>query len=38
MPIDHVLIDEQLTATSVSTFQVDGSDHLGLLTTLADAR
>ena len=38
VPIDHVLIDEQLTATSVSTFQVDGSDHLGLLTTLADAR
>jgi endonuclease/exonuclease/phosphatase (EEP) superfamily protein YafD len=38
IPIDHVLIDEQLTVTSVSTFRVDGSDHLGLLTTLADAR
>ena len=38
VPIDHILIDEQLTAISVSTFQVDGSDHLGLITTLADAR
>jgi endonuclease/exonuclease/phosphatase (EEP) superfamily protein YafD len=38
VPIDHVLIDEQLTATSVSNFKVDGSDHLGILTTLADAR
>ena len=35
IPIDHVMINAQLTATSVRTFGVDGTDHLGLITTLA---
>jgi endonuclease/exonuclease/phosphatase (EEP) superfamily protein YafD len=35
LPIDHVLINDRLTATSVNTFRVARSDHLGLLTTLA---
>lgn len=35
LPIDHVMVDRFLTATSVRTFAVSGTDHLGLLTTLA---
>ena len=35
LPIDHVLINDQLTATSITSFSIDGSDHLGLLTVLA---
>jgi endonuclease/exonuclease/phosphatase (EEP) superfamily protein YafD len=35
LPIDHVLLNDRLTATSVTTFAAAGSDHLGLLTTLA---
>ncbi len=38
LPIDHVLLDDQLTATSIRTVRVEGTDHLGLLTTLAEAR
>ncbi|SEQ10878.1 endonuclease/exonuclease/phosphatase family protein [Microlunatus flavus] len=35
LPIDHVLVDDQLTATSLRTVRVPGSDHLGLLATIA---
>ena len=35
LPIDHVLINEDLTASSVSSFPVSGSDHRGLFATLA---
>jgi endonuclease/exonuclease/phosphatase (EEP) superfamily protein YafD len=35
LPIDHVLINEDLTATSVISFAVAGSDHRGMLATLA---
>ena len=35
MPIDHVLINSQLTATSITTFQIEGTDHLGLIAVLA---
>ena len=35
LPIDHVLVNDRLTATSVTTFSVSGTDHRGLLTTLA---
>jgi endonuclease/exonuclease/phosphatase (EEP) superfamily protein YafD len=38
IPIDHVMISAQLTATSVRPFAVDGTDHLGLITTLAGTR
>lgn len=37
IPIDHVMIDDQLTATSISAFPVSGTDHLGLFATLAGA-
>lgn len=37
IPIDHVMVDDQLTATSISTFRVAGTDHLGLFATLAGA-
>lgn len=37
IPIDHVMISSRLTATSVTTFAVSGTDHRGLLTTLAGA-
>lgn len=33
--IDHVLVNGRLTALSVSTFRIDGTDHLGLITRLA---
>ena len=35
LPIDHVMINKGLTATSVTSFTVSGSDHRGLLATLA---
>jgi endonuclease/exonuclease/phosphatase (EEP) superfamily protein YafD len=35
IPIDHVLIDQDLTATAVRAFTVTGSDHRGLVATLA---
>jgi endonuclease/exonuclease/phosphatase (EEP) superfamily protein YafD len=35
LPIDHVLVNDRLTATSVTAFSVPGTDHRGLLTTLA---
>jgi len=35
MPIDKVLINSQLTATSITTFKNQGSDHLGLIAVLA---
>ena len=35
LPIDHVLVNDRLTATSVTTFEVSGSDHRGILATLA---
>jgi endonuclease/exonuclease/phosphatase (EEP) superfamily protein YafD len=35
LPIDHVLINEDLTATSVTSFAVSGTDHRGLLATIA---
>jgi endonuclease/exonuclease/phosphatase (EEP) superfamily protein YafD len=38
LPIDHVLINEDLTASSVTSFAVSGSDHRGLLATLAAVR
>jgi endonuclease/exonuclease/phosphatase (EEP) superfamily protein YafD len=38
IPIDHVLINAQLTATAVRTFAVAHTDHLGVITTLAGAR
>jgi endonuclease/exonuclease/phosphatase (EEP) superfamily protein YafD len=37
LPIDHVMINKGLTATSVTSFAVSGSDHRGLLVTLAGA-
>lgn len=35
LPIDHVYINSRLTATSVGTFRVGGTDHFGLQVTLA---
>jgi endonuclease/exonuclease/phosphatase (EEP) superfamily protein YafD len=35
LPIDHVLVNKRLTATSVKTFAVARTDHLGLFATLA---
>jgi endonuclease/exonuclease/phosphatase (EEP) superfamily protein YafD len=35
LPIDHVLVNERLTATAVTTVTVPGTDHRGLLATLA---
>jgi endonuclease/exonuclease/phosphatase (EEP) superfamily protein YafD len=37
LPIDHIMINKDLTATSVTSFAVSGSDHRGLLATLAGA-
>ena len=38
LPIDHVMINEDLTSTSVTSFAIPGSDHHGLLATLAGVR
>ncbi|HWJ52598.1 MAG TPA: endonuclease/exonuclease/phosphatase family protein [Propionibacteriaceae bacterium] len=35
LPIDNVLVNDRLTATSVTSFRVRRTDHLGLLATLA---
>lgn len=35
LPIDHVLVSQRLTATSIERVRVPGTDHLGLLATLA---
>ena len=35
LPIDHVLVNDRLTATSVAAFTVPGTDHRGLLASLA---
>jgi endonuclease/exonuclease/phosphatase family metal-dependent hydrolase len=35
LPIDHILVSPQLTATSVARFSVPGSDHLGLKAKIA---
>lgn len=37
IPIDHILLNSRLTATSISTFEVSGTDHLGLMATIAGA-
>jgi endonuclease/exonuclease/phosphatase (EEP) superfamily protein YafD len=37
LPIDHVMINNRLTATSIRTVRVAGTDHLGLITTIAGA-
>jgi endonuclease/exonuclease/phosphatase (EEP) superfamily protein YafD len=37
LPIDHVMISKELTATSVTSFAISGTDHLGLFATLAGA-
>jgi endonuclease/exonuclease/phosphatase (EEP) superfamily protein YafD len=38
LPIDHVMINKELTATSIASFSITGTDHRGLFTTLAGAR
>lgn len=38
LPIDHVLINDRLTATSVRAFTIDDTDHRGLITQLALTR
>jgi endonuclease/exonuclease/phosphatase (EEP) superfamily protein YafD len=38
IPIDHVMISNRLTASSITRFRVEGTDHLGLLATLAGTR
>ena len=35
LPIDHVLVNERLTATALTAVTVSGTDHRGLLATLA---
>ncbi|HET9872636.1 MAG TPA: endonuclease/exonuclease/phosphatase family protein [Propionibacteriaceae bacterium] len=35
IPIDHVLLSPELTATALSRFAVSGTDHLGLITSVA---
>ena len=35
LPIDHVLINEEVTARSVTSFGITGTDHRGLFATLA---
>jgi endonuclease/exonuclease/phosphatase (EEP) superfamily protein YafD len=37
IPIDHVLLNEQLTATAVTAVTVPGTDHRGLLVRVAGA-
>jgi endonuclease/exonuclease/phosphatase (EEP) superfamily protein YafD len=37
LPIDHVMINKGLTATSVTSFAISGTDHRGLFATLAGA-
>ncbi|HEY6812873.1 MAG TPA: endonuclease/exonuclease/phosphatase family protein [Propionibacteriaceae bacterium] len=35
LPIDHVMINKELTATAVTSFAIDGTDHRGLFAKLA---
>ena len=35
LAIDHVLVNDQLTATALRTVEMTGSDHLGLVVTIA---
>jgi hypothetical protein len=35
LPIDHILLNRFLTATSLTSFDVDGTDHRGLLAQIA---
>lgn len=35
LPIDHVMINDTLTATSISTVKISRTDHLGLIATIA---
>ncbi len=35
IPIDHILLDDRLTATSITRIRVTGTDHLGLVATVA---
>ncbi len=36
--IDHVLVNDRLTVTSLDTFRVDNTDHLGLVARIAGTR
>jgi endonuclease/exonuclease/phosphatase (EEP) superfamily protein YafD len=38
LPIDHVLVNHFLTATSVERVRIAGTDHLGLVAQIAGAR
>ena len=35
IPIDHIMLNDELTATTITRVRVAGTDHLGLLATLA---
>ncbi|MBA3527855.1 MAG: endonuclease/exonuclease/phosphatase family protein, partial [Propionibacteriaceae bacterium] len=35
LPIDHILVNSYLTATSISTFNVSGTDHRGVIAQIA---
>jgi endonuclease/exonuclease/phosphatase (EEP) superfamily protein YafD len=35
LPIDHVMVNDRLTATSISTVRISRTDHLGLIATIA---
>ena len=37
-PIDHVLVNDQLTVTALRTVHLPGTDHLGLVATVAGTR
>jgi endonuclease/exonuclease/phosphatase (EEP) superfamily protein YafD len=37
IPIDHIMLNDRMTATSITRVHVAGTDHLGLLATLAGA-
>lgn len=38
IPIDHILLSDELTATSLHRIQVAGTDHRGLVATIAGTR
>jgi endonuclease/exonuclease/phosphatase (EEP) superfamily protein YafD len=35
LPIDHVMVNDRLTATSITTVKISGTDHLGLIASIA---
>jgi len=35
LPIDHVMVNDRLTATSITTVTISGTDHLGLIASIA---